>query len=184
MNIFNFLNSRSFVCAQVRCYIGMRRIFSLNNFCDFKLLNRVCECGSSNKKVFILMKNVYTFKYWKHSKNHLKVPRSTSAVAEVLSTSWEQVSNLLFLFENDVKITFRYGLNGIFASRPFNSNISKRTECLNQILFGDVPRNSTKENFDWQSLDIVATGRQLSSPCASSIVHWGTRLPFRSYINL
>ena len=26
-------------------------------------------CGLSNKKVFILMKNLYTFKYWKYSKS-------------------------------------------------------------------------------------------------------------------
>ena len=56
--------------------------------------------------------------------------------------------------------TFRYGLNGIFASRPFNSNISKRMECLNQILFSDVPRNSTKEIL----IDRVFKG-QLISEC-------------------
>ena len=31
-------------------------------------------CGLSNKKVFILMKNIYTFKYWKY---YSKSPYST-----------------------------------------------------------------------------------------------------------
>ena len=54
------------------------------------------------------------------------------------------------MFKDDVEIAF--GNTRSFLSRPFNAYRTKWSECCDQVVFGNVPRDTTEKYFDGKSL--------------------------------